>query len=68
MARPRHMAADSQPVRKPCAMTGHPPHSSFEIVSSALLSGVLGPLIPFDEADYRIEIDGFPPLNVRCAP
>jgi len=33
-----------------------------------VLSGALGPLVPFNEADYRIEIDGFPTLNVRCVP
>ncbi|HET6972285.1 MAG TPA: fumarylacetoacetate hydrolase family protein [Phenylobacterium sp.] len=33
-----------------------------------ILAGALGPMKPFAPADYRIEIDGFPPLTVRAAP
>lgn len=32
-----------------------------------ILAGALGPMKPFEPGDYRIEIDGFPPLTVRAA-
>ncbi|MBL6938228.1 MAG: fumarylacetoacetate hydrolase family protein [Alphaproteobacteria bacterium] len=33
-----------------------------------ILSGALGPMIPFDPATYTIEITGFPTLTVRAVP
>ena len=32
-----------------------------------ILSGALGPMVPFESALYRIEIDGFAPLEVKAA-
>jgi len=31
-----------------------------------ILSGALGPMVPFEPAEYRIEIDGFGPLVVKA--
>src|SRR6267154_2536756 len=61
MARPRHMAADNQPVGKPCALTGHHPpalalRDSIVGVADVMLSSTArldsengeGPMPPLD--------------------